>query len=79
MAGRAQIDPETEALRRAKIAATLRGRKRPRSTVEAMSRGMKASIIRRNRAKDRMANYGSVNGWKEVPSELPSRGYRGDD
>ena len=42
-------------------------------------RKVKAEAIKRARQADRYVNTGSVNGWEEIKSPLPSRGYQGGD
>ncbi len=60
------IDPETEALRRAKIRRSLKGRKRPEVVAEklraALRRANKARAIKRARARDPLREPGS--GWR---------------
>lgn len=53
------IDPETEVLRRAKIRASLKGRKRPADVVEKIARANRARAIKRARSVEptRMSNY----------------------
>jgi hypothetical protein len=53
------IDPETEALRRAKIRASLKGRRRPADVVEKIARANRARAIKRARSVEptRMSNY----------------------